>query len=283
MRLISAWSFDPASVAGLALAGGLYALGALRLRRSGGPRGLRPWQPLAFAAGWVVLLIALLSPIAVLSESLLSIHMTQHELLMVVAAPLLVISRPLGVCVWALPLRMRLRVGRWTRRRGVAATWGILTGAITVWILHGVALWVWHAPPLYQAAVRDDRIHALMHVCFLLTATLFWWAVVHGRYGRLGYGIGVLYVFTTGLHATVLGALMTIAPRPWYPIYRERAALHGVDALADQQLAGLLMWVPFGAVFVVVGLALVAAWLGEAERRAGPAHSDRAGALTRSP
>ncbi|HEX4440606.1 MAG TPA: cytochrome c oxidase assembly protein [Thermoanaerobaculia bacterium] len=261
------WTFDPLAVVSLALAGGLYAVGARRIRRQSRGRGLRKWQLAAFAGGWVVLVVALLSPIAALSESLLSVHMTQHELLMVVAAPLLVLSRPLGVFVWALPVRWRRAVGRWTRRKTVARTWRILTGAATVWVLHGAALWIWHLPILYQAAVRDDRIHALMHVCFLFTAALFWWALIHGRYGRLGYGIGVLYVFLTGLHATALGALMTVAPRPWYALYRMRGPGAGVDPLEDQQLAGLLMWVPFGIVFVVVGLALFAAWLGEAERR----------------
>jgi putative membrane protein len=261
------WTFDPLTVLSLAVAGGLYALGAARLRRHSDGRGWRAWQLLAFAAGWIVLAAALLSPIAALSESLLSVHMTQHELLMVVAAPLLVLARPLGVFVWALPRNWRVAVGRWTKRPVVAGAWRLLTGAATVWILHGAALWIWHAPALYEAAVRSDRIHALMHVCFFFTAALFWWALIHGRYGRLGYGVGVLYVFLTGLHATALGALMTVSPRPWYALYRARGAAAGVDPLEDQQLAGLLMWVPFGIVFVVVGLALFAAWLGEAERR----------------
>jgi putative membrane protein len=88
----------------------------------------------------------------------------------------------------------------------------------------------------------------------------------------------VLYVFLTGLHATALGALMTVAPRPWYSLYGARAAAAGVDPLEDQQLAGLLMWIPFGIVFLVVGLALVAAWLGEAERRVALTRSAGLGA-----
>ena len=264
---MSRWTFDPLVLASLLLTGALYVRGATRLWRRGAQRGLRRWQIFSFAAGWLALVLALLSPIAALSEVLFSVHMTQHELLMVVAAPLLVLARPLAVFVWALPPVWRFRVGRWTRRPLVAKGWSALTGPLTVWILHGAALWVWHLPTLYQAAVEHDGIHALMHVCFLFSAALFWWALVHGRYGRLGYGIAVLYVFTTGIHSTVLGALLTLAPRPWYAIYRDRAPLMHVDPLTDQQLAGLLMWVPFGTIFVVIGLALFAAWLGEAERR----------------
>jgi mono/diheme cytochrome c family protein len=193
--------------------------------------------------------------------------MTQHEILMLVAAPLLVLARPLAVFLWAFRPAARLAIGRWSRRPGVAASWRVLTGAVTVWVLHGAALWIWHLPRLYEAAVENTGIHAVMHVCFLFTAALFWWALVHGRYGKLGYGLGVLFVFTTGLHSTVLGALLTLAPRSWYAIYRARAPRMGVDPLADQQLGGLLMWVPFGIVFVFIGLALFAAWLGEAERR----------------
>lgn len=262
------WTFDPLVLATLLAAGALYARGVARLWREAGiGRGVLAWQLSAFAAGWVALVLALLSPVAAWSEVLFSVHMTQHEILMVVAAPLLVLARPLGAFVWALPRRWRGPVGRWTRRSWLGAAWRVLTGPLTVWILHAAALWIWHLPALYQAAVENAGIHALMHVCFLFSAALFWWVVVHGRYGRLGYGMGVLFVFTTGLHATLLGALLTVAPRPWYDLYRATAPRFAVDALVDQQLAGLLMWVPFGIVFVVIGLALFAAWLGEAERR----------------
>jgi putative membrane protein len=262
------WTFDPIVIVLLIGAGALYARGVARLWRAAGPdRGVRRWQVLSFAGGWVSLVLALLSPIAAVSDFLFSVHMTQHEILMLVAAPLLVLARPLAVFIWALPPNGRLAAGRFTRRPLVARAWRALTGPLTVFVLHGAALWVWHLPALFQAAVESPAIHAGMHVCFLFTAALFWWVLIHGRYGKLGYGIGVLYVFTTGMHSTVLGALLTLAPRPWYAIYRERAAALHIDSLEDQQLGGLLMWVPFGIVFVVIGLALFAAWLGEAERR----------------
>ncbi|PYQ66671.1 MAG: hypothetical protein DMF54_07040 [Acidobacteria bacterium] len=272
------WTLDPPVLASLLVTGALYAVGAARLRRSAGRgRGVTDRQLLSFAGGWIALVLSLHSPIAAVSEFLFSVHMTQHEILMLVAAPLLVLARPLGVFVWALPAAWRGAIGRWTRRPAVAGAWRALTGPLTVWVLHGAALWVWHLPTLFQAAVENDGIHALMHVCFLFSAALFWWALVHGRYGKIGYGVGVLYVFTTGMHSTILGALLTLAPRPWYAIYRSRAASLGVDPLEDQQLGGLLMWVPFGIVFVVIGLALFAAWLGEAERRVKIAETESAG------
>ena len=91
---------------------------------------------------------------------------------------------------------------------------------------------------------------------------------MHGRYGRIGYGIAVLYVFLTAVHSSVLGALLTVAPSIWYPWYAATARAWEINALHDQQLAGLVMWVPSGVIFIVLGLALFAAWLGEAERRA---------------
>ena len=131
-----------------------------------------------------------------------------------------------------------------------------------------MALWVWHIPTLYEAALQSTGVHAVQHVSFLLTAALFWWGMMHGRYGRTGYGVAVLYVFLTAVHSSVLGALLTVAPSVWYSAYAATAAEWRIDALADQQLAGLLMWVPAGVIFIVFGLALFAAWLGESERRA---------------
>jgi cytochrome c oxidase assembly factor CtaG len=247
---------DPFAIAVLTATAAMYAGGCTQVR-------VRRIEALAFVAGWLVLAIALLSPIATLSEALFSVHMTQHELLMLVAAPLLTVGRPGVPMLMVLPLRTRLQLGGIARSRLLAG----LMAPLTVFLLHAAALWVWHLPVLYEAAVRSDSIHLVQHVCFTATACLFWWGLLHGRYGRLGYGAAVLYVFATAVHTGGLGALLTFADRPLYPLYVARAHAHGVDALADQQLAGLLMWIPAGVVLILFGLALFAAWLGESERR----------------
>jgi putative membrane protein len=122
-------------------------------------------------------------------------------------------------------------------------------------------------PPAYEAALRNETLHAFQHLCFFWTAVLFWWSLVQGGYGRLGYGVAVLFVFATSVHTSVLGALLTFARALWYPLYAGRGAAWGVSPLEDQQLAGLYMWVPSALTFLVIGLALLAAWMGEAERR----------------
>jgi putative membrane protein len=195
------------------------------------------------------------------------VHMTQHELLMIIAAPLLVLARPLVYFLWALPAHWRERLGAFSKNRTFAATWRTLTGALFVWLLHAATIWGWHIPPLYRASVENEFVHGLQHTMFLGTALLFWWTLVHGRYGRMGYGIAVLYVFTTAVHTSVLGALMTFAQDVWYPIYEGRTAAWHLTALQDQQIGGLIMWIPAGTVFIVLGLALLAAWIGESEKR----------------
>jgi putative membrane protein len=243
-----------------------YFVGAVRLRRLAAVRPAIGGQQMACYAGcFLTLLIALGSPLAPLSDLLFSAHMTQHELLMIVAAPLLVLARPLVPVLWALPPRIRLRAAATLRTPAVRAVWRRLTGPVSVWLLHGAALWVFHLPFLFEAALRHDALHAFQHACFFWTAVLFWWAVVHGRYGRGGYGLAVVFVFTTSLHSGALGALLTWSSAVWYGTYARTAPAWG--ALEDQQLAGLIMWVPAGAVCLVVGLALFAAWVGESERR----------------
>jgi cytochrome c oxidase assembly factor CtaG len=247
----------------------VYARGAAALwRRAGKGEGVRVWEVTAFGLGLLSLTIALLSPLAWLSELLFSAHMTQHEMLMLVSAPLLVFSRPLFVMMWGFSRTSRERLGRWTKRREVSNSWRALTAPASVFFLHAAALWIWHLPSLYEAALGHDGIHALQHLSFLITAALFWWGMVHGRYGRIGYGAAVLYVFLTAIHSSVLGALLTVAPSVWYPSYATSGIQWNVDALVDQQLAGLVMWVPSGVIFIVFGLAMMAAWLGESERRA---------------
>jgi cytochrome c oxidase assembly factor CtaG len=197
------------------------------------------------------------------------VHMVQHELLILIAAPLLVMGSPLVVMLWALSPEWRVRAGIWAKQRSVSLVWAGLTAPFVVWLLHGIALWIWHVPALYQASVNDEFTHALQHSTFFGTALLFWWTLIHGKHGRLTYGASLLYVFTTMVHSGVLGAFLTLTPSLWYPVYAGRAERFGISALQDQQLGGLIMWVPSGVVFMVVILALFAAWMGESERRAG--------------
>jgi cytochrome c2 len=125
-------------------------------------------------------------------------------------------------------------------------------------------LWAWHLPVAFEWALHDSNVHAMQHLMFFITAALFWWAIIHGRYGRLGYGMAVFFVFATAMHTALLGVLLTYATHLWYPTYAHTAP----HALEDQQLAGLIMWIPAGVIFTLIALALFAAWLGESERRA---------------
>jgi putative membrane protein len=269
------WTWDPFVLLVLAVSGWLYIRGLRRLwARAGVGQGIRKWEAGAFAAGWISVVVALISPLDPLSDVLFSAHMAQHEVLMLVSAPLLVLGRTLLAFLWAFGSERRERIGRWVQSPGVLSTWHGITGPLVVWVLHAVALWVWHAPGLYEAALRDEAVHAVQHLSFFVTACLFWWALVYGRFGRIGYGMAVFYVFTTAVHSSILGALLTVAPRLWYPIYEARTMRWNLEPLQDQQLAGLLMWVPAGVIFLVLGLALFAAWLGEAERRVAHTRSE---------
>jgi putative membrane protein len=282
----SQWTWEPYVLIPLAISTVLYALGVARLwRRAGRGHGVTYWQGASFAAGTLMIVVALLSPVAWISQILFSVHMTQHTLLMLVAAPLLTFGHPIFAWLWAFGDRGRDSIARAARRRSVAGAWRQVTAPLTVFILQAAALWLWHIPSWYQAALRNDAVHALEHLCFVLTASLFWWAMVNGRYGRAGYGLGVLYVFLTAIHSSALGALIAVSPDVWYADYVQQANAWRVDALADQQLAGLLMWIPAGAIFIVFGLALFAAWLGESEKRVafGAADASAHGALRVKP
>jgi putative membrane protein len=263
-QALSPW--DLAVLGMLLVVGTLYVQGAVKLARRGATG--RRVEPVAFGIGWSALVLSILPPIDSLSIQFFSVHMIQHELMMLVGAPLIILGRPLQRCLAGLPDRVRLSVARTLQRPSMSGAWRVLTAPLVAWALNGLAIWVWHVPALYDAAVADEGIHALQHAMFVGTSALFWWGMLYGRYGRAGYGAAVFYVFLTVVHTGILGAMVTFARTPLYPIYAAPAAAHGVDQLVDQQRAGLLMWIPAGLVMTLLGLALFAAWLGESERRA---------------
>lgn len=273
------WTVDPLVIALLAVSTALYAAGLRRLWQRMGPgRGVRWFEVAAFVLGQLSVVVALLSPLDALSEVLFSAHMGQHEILMLISAPLLVIARPLFVFLWAFGTGGRERLGQFTQRGGVKRTWRAVTHPLGIVIAHAIAVWVWHLPSWYEAALASEPIHILQHASFFITAALFWWSMIYGRYGRIGYGVAVLYVFLTAAHTGALGALATFARTTWYPTYAQTAPPLAGSALEDQQLAGLLMWVPAGAILTILGLAIFAAWVGEASRRVRFGTADAASA-----
>jgi putative membrane protein len=257
-----AWSFEPEVCAPLLIAALLYASGLRHLWRSASTgRGVSAARAAAFWAGWSTLALALVSPLDALGTQLFSAHMLQHELLMVLAAPLLAAGRPLAVWTWALPQQARRRIGHalhWPPWRGV---WQAMTRPASAWCLHAIALWGWHVPALFDAALRSDAWHSAQHASFLGSALLFWWALMRPG-ARAAHGAALVYLFTTMLHTGALGALLTLSTQIWYAPYLQSAPAWGLSALEDQQLGGLVMWVPAGAAYLVVGLALAARWSG---------------------
>ncbi len=234
----------------------LYARGCRRHARSA-PLARNYWPQWAWWTGWLALTLALLSPLDTLGAELFSAHMVQHELLMLVAAPLLVMGRPLAMFAWALPASWATRVGRIFRVKWWRQGWRWLTLPAIAWLLHAVALWTWHIPSFFEAGLRSAAIHDVQHVSFFGTALLFWWALVRRR----RRAETTIHVFTTLIHTGMLGMLLTFATTPWYPFYAQTAPFRGLTPLEDQQLGGLIMWVPSGALLVIAGLLLVHAWL----------------------
>jgi putative membrane protein len=263
--VVSPSSWDLATLAGLVVAGCLYAVGMRRLSARG--VRVRRIERIAFWAGWTALLAAVAPPLDAAAATMFSAHMAQHELLMLVGAPLIIVGRPIVAWLWALPDALRPSAGAALAGGAVATMWRWLTTPFIAWGLHGLAIWVWHLPLLYEAALRHESVHALQHATFVGTAVFFWWGLVYGRYGRAAYGASGLYVFVTSVHTGVLGAMFTLSNAPYYALYAARAPEAGIDALTDQQLAGLYMWIPAGMVLTLFGLSLVVAWVAESDRR----------------
>ena len=269
-RLWAAWTWEPLVLLSLALAAGLYCRGYNRLwQRAGTGRGVRAWQVEAYGAGIAVVFIALVSPLDALSSDLFAAHMVQHLLLMLVAAPLIVAGRPQTAMLWALSQPGRQRLGRWSRWPGLRGSWQILRRPPAAWLLATAALWLWHLPVLYQAALRSENVHALEHACLLGTALLFWYVLAEQSGGRRRrYGATIAYVLSMALQSSVLGVVLVFS-RPWYPAYAATTAAWNLTPAEDQQIAGLIMWIPAGAIYLIAVLAVIVRWAAADEAAAG--------------
>jgi putative membrane protein len=141
----------------------------------------------------------------------------------------------------------------------------VMMTPIVATALHGIAIWTWHVPTFLDATLANETLHRLQHISFLATGLIFWWAIL--RRPKQNYGVGAMHVFATMVHTSLLGALLTLAPRVLYPAQTADAPFFDLTPLQDQQLAGLLMWVPGGAIYLAAGLVLAAGWLTSARAR----------------
>jgi putative membrane protein len=261
-ELVRAWEVEPLVLVLLAASAWGYRRGTRRLRLEVSPgRGLQRWEIACYWAGWWTLAVALASPLHPWGQVLFSAHMTQHELLMLVAAPLLVLGRPVVAFLFALPRSDAREWSRLARGPRFQRIWRVLTVPLVAWIVHAVALWSWHVPALFQAALRSEGVHHLQHASFFGSALLFWWALLHRRASAANAGAALLYLFTTMLHSGLLGAALTFADRIIYPAYGDAALAWTLTPREDQQLGGLIMWIPAGLVYVIAALSLLAGWL----------------------
>ncbi len=244
-------------VASIAAAAWVYTRGVATLwNQAGRGRGISMGRVGGFLVGLVVILMALVGPIPAAAERLFSAHMVQHQLLMLGAAPLLILGRPGMALVWALPRSHRRPVTRWRYRLGV----NVLMARPVALVLMMGSLWAWHVPTAYEAAVRIPLLHSVEHITLFGTAVLFWASlgVRHNR--RLGGSI--LSLFLAGMGTSILAALLLFAGSPLYPEYAAEASRMAVSAIEDQRTAALIMWIPSGLVGIAAMVVLFTRWLG---------------------
>jgi putative membrane protein len=272
----AAWPVSPPLFL-VAVAAMLYRLGGRR--RVSRPEGYEQLgRTVAFGLGLLAILIAVDSPLDPLADTLFAAHMAQHVLLLAVAPPLLVASAPWNRLWQPLPLRFRRTVARAVvqspRWRPLRAAAHALAHPLCAWTLLNVTIVVWHVPALYDFTLRSAWAHELEHSLFLLTGLLFWGAVFDSPpfRARLDWLWRVAFVTTGMLVGWVLALVLAFAPSPLYPAYAELAHRPGgLTALADQQLAAGVMWVPGSLAYTVTIIVFFYRWLGPtpARRRLG--------------
>lgn len=248
------------------LAGGsLYAIGLLR-RAAHGLTPADGSRASAFFAALLVLGVALVWPLDAWAELSFAAHMGQHMLLVAIAPPLLLLGRPAALWLRALPHGLRAAGVSPRRWPGTAVVRRFCGSIAAMAALHGALLWGWHLPAAFDLALRHERVHWVEHVTLLASGVLFWRVLLRSRGANAGWAVAAMLV--TVVHTGLLGALLSLSPRVLYGAYAGNA-----DALGDQQLAGLIMWVPMGVVYVAAALAFAARALGGAADPGGEAPS----------
>ena len=273
------WSWDPLVLVGLLAGLALYTSGLVRSRGRRG-RLLPWWRPTLFYAGWLALAASLVSPLDALGDDLFFIHMTQHVVITMVATPLMLLGAPFVPVMRGFPPGFRRGVvipvvrSAWVRR-----PLRLVTQPLVALALYVVVLWVWHAPALYGLALRAAPAHALEHLSFAGAAMAFWWVVIDPvpLRSRIGYLPRLPYLVAAAVQNIALGAYITFAATVLYPFYDTADRLWGLTVLEDQQLAGLIMWVPGSMMYLLALFVVFGVMLAREEERTRRREAEEAG------
>ena len=266
------WEWRPEVVFSLGAFSLIYVLGWFRLRSKGAKRLASTSRFISYLLGIVVLVIALLSPVDTLQSFLFSMHMVQHLLLTMVAAPLIILGTPFPIGLHALhrPLRhgFVLLLGSNGPLRNVVKQIGRPLTSLFVFI---GTFWLWHTPQAYTLALRYDIIHDIEHISFFVTGLFFWWHVTNTPprfFARLGYGWRIALLALGFVQNEVLSVALSFASTPWYSYYEHVPQISGLTPLQDQQLGGAIMWVPGGMMYIIAIIVLLARLLDAEEKKA---------------
>jgi putative membrane protein len=225
------------------------------------------WSVFFFIAFACTLFAALISPLHAWGRMLFSFHVIQQLLLTLLAAPLLVLSRPLTPFLYALPLSWAAKINREAHRGLLNCVWNLLTTPLVAWLAYAIVLWAWYIPAFFEAALNNEVVHALQHTILLLASALLWWAVIRDRYRYSRYRFAALLLLATALHNAILGALLVWASSVWYPSYIASSLSSPLSPLNDQRLGGIIMLVPSLLAYLSAGFVLVRR-IHEADERA---------------
>ena len=263
--VLLAWRPDPVLVLGTLLAAGLYLWAIRRVRQQHPIHPPSRWRTAAFFAGLAAILVALISPIEAYEDALFSVHMVQHMLLELVAAPLLLLGAPVTLALRAASPSVRRGLLGVLHSRVVA----VISFPLVAWVVFAAVNWGWHFSTLYNDALENDLLHYLQHATFLGAGLLFWWPVVGldpSRW-RLPYPVRLFYLFVAMPQNSFLGVAIMGASQVLYPHYLTNLRSWGPSVIADQSAGGILMWVMGDMVFLIAMGIVVAAWVRYEDRK----------------
>ena len=263
--LLRSWDLRLEIILPLALGGFFYTAGWQRLRERGSQRLASRWRLIAFLLGLAMVAISLMSAVDSLSSDLFTMHMIQHLLLVMVAAPLIMLGNPFPFIIWGMPRGREIGLALFRPGASFRRMLRQVTGRGVTWMFFVACLWGWHDPGAYDAAIKSDLVHDIEHLSFYLSALLFWWHVVQSGpviHERPSLGARTAYTLSAVPINMVAGVAIAFASEPIYRHYTTVPRAWGLTVLQDQMLGGVIMWIPGSMMYIIAGIILISRMVG---------------------